>query len=118
MREPWGSQRASPSAFRCPRSAAQGSIAGYHCWAEFYANGIGWIPIDASEAAKNPSMREYFFGAHDENRVEFSRGRDLELAPRQAADPLNYFVYPYAETDGKPVDDLDRTFTWKDFKSY
>lgn len=104
--------------FPIPAERGQGSIAGYHCWAEFYANGIGWIPIDASEAAKNPSLREYFFGAHDENRVEFTRGRDLELAPRQAADPLNYFIYPYAETDGKPVDDLDRTFTWKDFKSY
>jgi hypothetical protein len=46
-----------------------------------------------------------------------TRGRDLLLVPRQAADPLNYFVYPYAEADGKPVEDLDRTFSWKDFKS-
>jgi transglutaminase-like putative cysteine protease len=104
--------------FPIPTERGQGSIAGYHCWAEFYAKGIGWIPIDASEAAKNPSMREYFFGTHDENRVEFTRGRDLKLTPRQAADPLNYLVYPYAEADGKPVDDLDRTFSWKDFKSY
>jgi hypothetical protein len=59
-------------------------------------------------------MREYFFGTHDENRVEFTRGRDLKLTPGQASDPLNYFVYPYAEADGKPVDELDRTFSWKD----
>jgi transglutaminase-like putative cysteine protease len=100
--------------FPPPPERDQGSIAGYHCWAEFYANGIGWIPIDASEAAKNPSMREYFFGTHDENRVEFTRGRDLQLTPRQAAGPLNYFVYPYAEADGKPIDDLDHIFSWKD----
>jgi transglutaminase-like putative cysteine protease len=100
--------------FPLPNDRGQGSIAGYHCWAEFYAKGIGWIPIDASEAAKNPSMREYFFGTHDENRVEFTRGRDLKLIPRQAADPLNYFIYPYAEVDGKPVEDLDHTFSWKD----
>jgi transglutaminase-like putative cysteine protease len=100
--------------FPIPTERGRGSIAGYHCWAECYAKGIGWIPIDASEAAKNPSLREYFFGAHDENRVEFTRGRDLILAPRQAADPLNYFVYPYAEANGKPIDDLDRTFSWKD----
>jgi len=100
--------------FPIPPERGQGSIAGYHCWAEFYANGIGWIPIDASEAAKNPSMREYFFGTHDENRVEFTRGRDLKLTPGQTADPLNYFVYPYAEADGKPIDDLDHTFSWKD----
>jgi hypothetical protein len=55
------------------------------------------VPVDASEAAKDPSRREYFFGAHDENRVEFSRGRDLVLNPPQAGEPLNYFVYPYAE---------------------
>jgi transglutaminase-like putative cysteine protease len=97
-----------------PAERGAGSIAGYHCWAEFYANGIGWIPIDASEAGKNPAMREYFFGAHDENRVEFSRGRDLLLTPRQAGDPLNYFVYPYAEADGKPVEDLERRVSWKD----
>lgn len=100
--------------FPMPVERGQGTIAGYHCWAEFYAKGIGWIPIDASEAAKNPSMREYFFGTHDENRVEFSRGRDLLLTPRQTGDPLNYFVYPYAEADGKAVADLDHVFSWTD----
>jgi hypothetical protein len=95
-------------------SHSTGARARHYFRAEFYAKGIGWIPIDASEAAKNPSMREYFFGTHDENRVEFTRGRDLKLTPVQASDPLNYFVYPYAEGDGKPVDELDRTFSWKD----
>ena len=102
--------------FPLPADRGQGSIAGYHCWAEFYARGIGWIPIDASEAAKDPSKREYFFGTHDENRVEFTRGRDLKLAPAQSADPLNYFVYPYAEADGKPVEETDHTFSWADTK--
>ena len=87
--------------FPLPADRGQGQIAGYHCWAEFYAKGIGWTPIDASEAAKNPAKREYFFGHHDENRIEFSKGRDLVLTPRQHGDPLNYFVYPYAEVDGK-----------------
>jgi transglutaminase-like putative cysteine protease len=89
--------------FPLPAARGEGAIAGYHCWAEFYAKGIGWVPIDASEAAKNPAKREYFFGAHDENRVEFSRGRDVILEPRQGGDPLNFFVYPYAEVDGQPL---------------
>ena len=59
--------------FPLPADRGAGKIAGYHCWAEFYAKGIGWVPVDASEAAKNPARREYFFGAHDENRVELSR---------------------------------------------
>ena len=25
---------------------------GYHCWAEFYVKGKGWIPVDASDASK------------------------------------------------------------------
>jgi len=100
--------------FPIPPERGQGSINGYHCWAEFYANGIGWIPIDASEAAKNPSMRAYFFGAHDENRVEFTRGRDLKLMPPQAGAPQNYFVYPYAEADGKAIENLELKVGWKD----
>jgi transglutaminase-like putative cysteine protease len=90
--------------FPLPTDRGEGKITGYHCWAEFYAKGIGWVPVDASEAAKNPSKREYFFGAHDENRIELSKGRDVVLAPRQKGEALNYFVYPYAEVNGKAVE--------------
>jgi transglutaminase-like putative cysteine protease len=100
--------------FPVPADRGSGQIAGYHCWAEFYGKGIGWVPVDASEAAKDPSRREYFFGAHDENRVEFTRGRDLILNPTQAGEPLNYFVYPYAEADGKPLSAVERTVTYRD----
>jgi transglutaminase-like putative cysteine protease len=100
--------------FPLPADRGQGQIAGYHCWAEFYAKGIGWVPIDASEAAKNPDKREYFFGAHDENRVEFSKGRDVVLTPQQQGDPLNYFVYPYAEVDGKEYTAIDTRYSYHD----
>jgi len=98
-----------------PAARGAGQIGGYHCWAEFYAKGIGWVPVDASEAAKDPSRREYFFGAHDENRVEFSRGRDLVLVPPQKGEPLNYFVNPYAEADGKPIN-VERTVSYRDLQ--
>ena len=100
--------------FPLPAERGQGKIAGYHCWAEFYAKGIGWVPIDASEAAKNPSRREYFFGSHDENRIEFSKGRDVILAPKQADQPLNYFVYPYAEVDGKAFSGTEIATSYRD----
>jgi hypothetical protein len=70
--------------------------------------------VDASEAAKNPAKREYFFGAHDENRVELSKGRDVVLTPRQQGDPLNYFVYPYVEVDGKPYTNLETGYSYRD----
>jgi hypothetical protein len=38
-----------------------------------------WLPVDASEARKNPGQRDYFFGALDEDRVQFSIGRDAKL---------------------------------------
>ena len=72
------------------------------------------MPIDASEAAKNPSRREYFFGAHHENRVESTTGRDLLLNPKQTGEMLNYFIYPYAEVDGKTFTAIDKTFAYRD----
>ncbi|QKG51294.1 transglutaminase-like domain-containing protein [Hymenobacter sp. BRD67] len=97
-----------------PAEHGKGEIKGYHCWAEFFTKQTGWVPVDASEAAKNPDRRAYFFGAHDENRVEFTRGRDLTLTPKQAGAPLNYFVYPYAEADGKSVENVEHTYTFED----
>ena len=100
--------------FPLPEGKTEGDIAGYHCWAEFYVSGIGWIPVDASEAWKNPAKREYFFGAHDDNRVFFTYGRDLVLSPDQKGPALNYFIYPYAESDGQPVKTLTTHFAFRD----
>lgn len=100
--------------FPLPDSKTEGDISGYHCWAEFYLQGTGWVPVDASEASKNPDRRNYFFGAHDANRVFFSYGRDLRLSPEQQGDPLNYFIYPYAELNGKPVTGLQTHFAFND----
>ena len=57
--------------FPLPENKTEGDIAGYHCWAEFYLVGVGWVPVDASEAWKNPAKRDFSFGAHDVNRVFF-----------------------------------------------
>ncbi|MFC1806721.1 hypothetical protein ACFL09_07090 [Planctomycetota bacterium] len=34
--------------------------------------------------------------------VAFTVGRDILLEPRQAGEPLNFIIDPYAEVDGKP----------------
>ncbi|SHI37204.1 Transglutaminase-like enzyme, putative cysteine protease [Hymenobacter daecheongensis DSM 21074] len=100
--------------FPLPPERGSGEVKGYHCWAEFFTKQTGWVPVDASEAAKAPARRAYFFGAHDENRLEFSRGRDLTLTPQQQGAALNYFIYPYAEADGQPFTGIDKQFTYKD----
>jgi hypothetical protein len=100
--------------FPLPEDKKEGEIGGYHCWAEFYLKGYGWVPVDASEAGKHPEKKEYFFGAHDENRVQFSIGRDVVLNPPQEGDPVNFFVYPYVEIDGKPFAGVEKKFLFKD----
>lgn len=90
-------------------------IGGYHCWAKFYLGGVGWVPLDASEAFKNPKLKEYYFGNLTADRIQFTTGRDVNLVPKQAADPLNFFVYPYAEADGKPVP-VEKAFAYKDLQ--
>ena len=88
--------------FPLPPDRSAGQIAGYHCWAQFYLDGVGWVPVDTSEANKHPEQREYFFGAHDQHRVLFTLGRDITLQPPQQGPALNYFIYPYVEVDGRP----------------
>jgi transglutaminase-like putative cysteine protease len=100
--------------FPLPADKHAADIAGYHCWADFDLKGAGWIPIDISEAWKHPEKKDYFFGAHDQNRVQFSVGRDLTLNPKQAGAPLNYFVYPYVEYDGKEYSNVDNHFSFAD----
>jgi transglutaminase-like putative cysteine protease len=100
--------------FPLPANKHEGEIAGYHCWSDFWVDGTGWMPIDISEAWKDPSRRDYFFGAHDENRVQFSIGRDLTLSPKQDGPPVNYFVYPYVESDGREYSNVSYAFSFRD----
>ncbi len=99
--------------FPLPADQHDGVVPGYHCWAEFYVAPYGWIPVDASEAWKHPDKKDYFFGAHDDNRLQFTVGRDIRLDPPQQGDPLNYFIYPYAELDGKPFA-VESKFSFQD----
>jgi hypothetical protein len=100
--------------FPLPPDKHSAEIAGYHCWADFYIDGKGWIPVDISEAWKHPEKQHYFFGSHDVNRVQFSMGRDLKLNPPQDGKPLNYFVYPYVEVDGQEYSNVSLVFSFKD----
>ena len=100
--------------FPLPADKTSAEIAGYHCWAEFFNPQKGWVPVDISEAWKHPVKKDYFFGAHDADRVQFSVGRDLKLNPPQAGEPLNYFVYPYVEVAGKAYPNVANAFSFAD----
>jgi len=100
--------------FPLPPDKRAAEIAGYHCWADFFEPIHGWIPVDISEAWKHQEKRDYFFGAHDDNRVQFTMGRDLELSPKQDGKPLNYFVYPYVEVSGREYANVSTAFSFAD----
>jgi len=99
----------------------------YHCWAEFYAPGLGWIHHDVAVAdlyhgdfpvnvdnerllrltvadgvfGNDPAKVNYYFGNLDERRVVWSRNRDLMMTPRQDGEPVNALPKAYVEVDGK-----------------
>ena len=102
--------------FPLPEKRGAGEIPGYHCWAYFRPDGKGWVPVDISEANKNPKMAEYYFGNLTEDRVTFSTGRDLTLVPKQDGDPVNFLIYPYVEVGGRPypAEKVKRQFGYKD----
>jgi transglutaminase-like putative cysteine protease len=102
--------------FPLPEKRGAGEITGYHCWAKFKPGGKGWVPVDISEANKDPTRKEYYFGNLTENRVSLSVGRDLLLVPKQDGPALNFFIYPYVEVEGKawPDDKIERRFTYQD----
>jgi transglutaminase-like putative cysteine protease len=99
--------------FPIPAAKHSGPIAGYHCWADFNVD-RHWVPIDISEAWKAQEKKDYYFGSHDDNRVQFSVGRDITLAPPQRGKPLNYFVYPYVEVDGSEHINVRNDFSFED----
>ncbi|HLH80033.1 MAG TPA: transglutaminase domain-containing protein [Chthonomonas sp.] len=88
----------------------EGTIGGYHCWVWANVPHKGWMPMDAADAIRwndhgYPQMANRLFGALylPRTAVDVSRGRDIVLSPHQKAGPLNYFIYPYAEADGKAL---------------
>jgi transglutaminase-like putative cysteine protease len=85
-----------------PADRNEGAIEGYHCWAEFFADGR-WVPVDISEAWKNPKLAEYYFGHNPANRFELTKGRDLIVDPAPATGAINFLAYPLLEIDGKAV---------------
>ena len=81
-------------------------LCGYHCWAEFFTAGLGWVPVDASCACKYG--KHDLFGSLEMNHVAWSTGRDVILAPAQKGLPLLFFAGSYAEVDGTPWPGIER----------
>ncbi|MDE2388495.1 MAG: transglutaminase, partial [Betaproteobacteria bacterium] len=94
---------------------------GQHCRAEFFAQGVGWIPVDPADVRKvvleeppgnlqieDPkvvSARKKLFGGWEMNWLAYNTAHDVTLPNTQTK--LAYFMYPNGETGGKALDPLD-----------
>lgn len=114
----------------------------YHCWPEFWAPNVGWIPLDVAVAdlyvddvtiteanAEKVSLTladgyrgpdrhrvDYYFGNLEARRVTWNTGRDLVLTPPQSAGPVNAIPKGYVEVDGKPYGNWTRKLTFTETK--
>lgn len=103
----------------------------YHCWIDFWAPELGWVPLDVAVAdiyagafpltdanrtlvsrttatgyaGPDPALVEYYFGNLDARRVTWSVGRDLELEPRQSGGPVNALPKARVEVDGVELEE-------------
>ena len=101
--------------FPIPEDRGRGRIAGYHCWSQFHLPGVGWVPVDASEAYRHPERRDEFYGGQGADRIRFTTGRDLELGNGQRSGPLNYFIYPHVEVAGEAWSGpIEKSFRYED----
>ncbi|MHC4480873.1 MAG: transglutaminase-like domain-containing protein [Planctomycetota bacterium] len=87
--------------FPVPPDRRSGKIPGYHCWADFYLENVGWVPVDISEAIKDPTRHEELFGGLDADRVHFTTGRDIVLCQEAVPGPQNILIYPVGVVDGE-----------------
>jgi len=96
-----------------PENEGKDHDPGYRCWPNFFAPGLGWVPLDISSAdAATPERAGDWFGGLDENRVEWAEGRDFDLEPRSAVRP-DLVIRGYVEVDGKPHKSFERVLNFK-----
>jgi transglutaminase-like putative cysteine protease len=93
-----------------------------HCRAEFFVEGIGWVPVDPADVRKvileeppgqltlqDPKVeaaRKRLFGSWEMNWLAYNTGHDVEL-PNSKGPKLNFLMYPNGETGGERLDELD-----------
>jgi len=93
-----------------------------HCRAEFFAEGVGWVPVDPAdvrkvileeppgqltlEDQKVQAARTRLFGSWEMNWLAYNSGHDIEL-PNSKGPRLPFLMYPNGETGGERLDQLE-----------
>lgn len=118
-RDQFGIRVAASSQFKSLGKTGDVSHA-QHCRAEFYLNGVGWVPVDPADVRKvvleeglsldDPrvaALGRRLFGYWEMNWVALNHGRDFHLEPPSRMGRLNFLMYPQAEVAGVPRESLD-----------
>jgi len=91
-----------------PENEGKDHDPGYRCWPNFFAPGIGWVPLDVASGDTAPAGKAAnWFGGLDENRMEWAEGRDFDFEPRSHVRP-DLVIRGWVEIDGKPHAGLTR----------
>ena len=116
--------RVAPSQFgyRSMSLGTPNATRAQHCRAEFYAQGIGWVPVDPADvrkvvleeppgnlAIKDPKVlaaRKKLFGAWEMNWLAYNTAHDVKL-PHSTGPKIPYLMYVNGEKGGKVLDQLD-----------
>jgi transglutaminase-like putative cysteine protease len=93
-----------------------------HCRAEFFAQGVGWVPVDPADVRKvvleepptnlkidDPMVaaaRKRLFGGWEMNWLAYNMAHDVNL-PGSSGAKIPYLMYPNGETGGKALDSLE-----------
>ena len=116
--------RVAPSALGYKSLGASSSVISkaQHCRAEFFVEGIGWIPVDPADVRKvvleeppgklalsDPKVdaaRKRLFGSWEMNWLAYNVGHDVDL-PNAKGPRIPFLMYPNGETGGDRLDQLD-----------
>jgi len=112
----------SEQGFKCLGPATPTITKAQHCRAEVYLAAYGWVPVDPADVRKvaleeppgNLTLedavvrkaRARLFGSWEMNWVAYNFGHDVSL-PGAGSGPLDFLMYPQAETARGRVDSLD-----------
>jgi transglutaminase-like putative cysteine protease len=93
-----------------------------HCRAEFFAQGVGWVPVDPADVRKvaleeppanlkmdDPKVvaaRKRLFGGWEMNWIAYNMAHDVAL-PGASGPKIPYFMYVNGETGGRALDQLE-----------
>ena len=93
-----------------------------HCRAEFFAEGIGWVPVDPADVrkvmleeppgnlplqdAKVEAAHKRLFGSWEMNWLALNTAQDVVL-PDSKGSKLPFFMYPNGESGGERLDSLE-----------